>query len=206
MSAQQLTQVSYGLSQPLINQPASPIVSTRDPNSDDKAAIGTLWINKSTNIGYVMTSVANNQANWSQITLGAISSPGAFYAFLTTSLSNFTGNGLATALFDTVLFDTGSGYSPGTGTYTAPQSGYYIFTFSIQVNNLQVNHTIGGAFINSFGGGNGTSVVNLINPYAVSQPDPVSATQSMSFSGSTIVYLSSGQSTFISVNVDGGAD
>jgi len=68
MSAKQLTQVSYGLSQPLINQSPQPIASKRNPTGDDKAMIGTLWVNSSNNTAYIITSIVANVANWALIT------------------------------------------------------------------------------------------------------------------------------------------
>jgi len=63
--------VSYGLSQPLIDTPLLPIVSNRTPTSNDKAPIGTIWIDKSQNLAYVLTSVVNDMATWVNIVQGA---------------------------------------------------------------------------------------------------------------------------------------
>jgi len=68
MSAEQIKNVSYGLSQPLINQPPQPIISKRNPTGDDKAALGTLWVNSSNNTAYIITSIVANIANWATIT------------------------------------------------------------------------------------------------------------------------------------------
>lgn len=64
-------QVAYGLSQPLINVFAAPIVSSRAPTTADKAPIGTLWIEPSTQNAWILVQIANNLANWSNIEGGA---------------------------------------------------------------------------------------------------------------------------------------
>lgn len=56
--------VSYGLSQALVGIPASPVVSSRAPTSNDKAEIGTTWVNKTTNSPYILTSIVANSATW----------------------------------------------------------------------------------------------------------------------------------------------
>ena len=68
MSVQQFQQVSYGLTQPLILEAQIPIVSLRAPTTADKALIGTIWVQTSSNTYWVLTSIANNLATW--ITFG----------------------------------------------------------------------------------------------------------------------------------------
>jgi len=60
--------VAYGLSQPLIDTPLLPIVSNRAPGFNDKAPIGTIWVDKSQNTAYLLTSIVNNEATWVNIT------------------------------------------------------------------------------------------------------------------------------------------
>lgn len=64
MSVSQNINIAYSLSQPLSAIFPSPIVSVRDPRTTDKAQIGTIWVNKSTNDGWVLTSVVSNSATW----------------------------------------------------------------------------------------------------------------------------------------------
>jgi len=71
MSVRQQQNVAYGLSEALINVPLLPIVSNRVPTTNDKAAIGTLWIDKLQNQAYVLTSIVNNLATWEIINQGA---------------------------------------------------------------------------------------------------------------------------------------
>jgi hypothetical protein len=63
--------VAYGLSQPLLNVFPVPIVSTRTPTTRDRADIGTIWVNKSTNTYYVLTSVVANVSTWTTAGSGA---------------------------------------------------------------------------------------------------------------------------------------
>ena len=70
MSVQQYQNISYGLTQPLNVEAQIPITSVRDPQVGDKAQIGTLWVNKSSNNTWVITSIVNNQANWELVGSG----------------------------------------------------------------------------------------------------------------------------------------
>jgi hypothetical protein len=65
----------------------------------------------------------------------------AFQARLTSSQLNKTGDGtLYTIVFDTETFDQNSDYNNGTGTFTAPVAGRYLFHH--QVGNDQANTAI----------------------------------------------------------------
>lgn len=68
MSVRIQNNVSYGLSQPLIDTPLLPIVSNRAPGFNDKAPIGTIWVDKSQNTAYLLTSIVNDEATWVNIT------------------------------------------------------------------------------------------------------------------------------------------
>lgn len=56
--------VAYGLSEalPVVFNP--PIISNRAPLPKDKAPLGTIWIDKPNNDGFVLTSVVANVATW----------------------------------------------------------------------------------------------------------------------------------------------
>lgn len=66
MAGIQTNQVAYTETQPLSTIPLLPIVAKRDPSVNDKAPIGSLWVNKLTNEAWILTSIANNEAHWSQ--------------------------------------------------------------------------------------------------------------------------------------------
>lgn len=63
--------VAYGLSDSLLDVFQTPIVSERDPGANDKYQLGTLWVNKSTDDAFVLTSVVANVATWIGIGGGA---------------------------------------------------------------------------------------------------------------------------------------
>ncbi len=72
MSSTQFTQTAYGLSQALINVFPVPIVSpAANPTPSNHAQIGTIWINKSANSAFILTSIVNNAANWQTLTGGS---------------------------------------------------------------------------------------------------------------------------------------
>lgn len=71
---------------------------------------------------------------WRAATAGQITMPlqPCFLAYLSSSTgANVTGDGTQyTILFDTVTTNVGSGYNSGTGTFTAPVAGNYLFNFT----------------------------------------------------------------------------
>jgi len=60
---------AYGITNPLVNVFPDPIRARRAPTVNDKLDIGSLWIDTVHNQAYTLTSIANNQANWSTLTL-----------------------------------------------------------------------------------------------------------------------------------------
>jgi len=70
MSVQPINLVAYGLTNALQNVFPFPIVSLRIPTTADKAQIGTLWVYKTGNAVYVLTSIVNNLANWVLLEVG----------------------------------------------------------------------------------------------------------------------------------------
>jgi hypothetical protein len=62
---------AYGLSQSIINVFPTPIVATRDPRTTDRAQLGTIWVNKSSNDAFVLTSVVSNVSTWQSVSGGA---------------------------------------------------------------------------------------------------------------------------------------
>jgi len=68
----------------------------------------------------------------------------AFNAYASGNLTSVTGNGVAyTVLWNDVAFDNTSAINTGTGIFTAPIAGNYLFTTWINVNNLSSNQTEG---------------------------------------------------------------
>lgn len=64
MSVRQYTNVSYGLTQPLNVEAQFPIVTKRNPTTNDFAQVGTIWVNSSSNEYWVLTSLVANSATW----------------------------------------------------------------------------------------------------------------------------------------------
>jgi hypothetical protein len=52
----------------------------------------------------------------------------AFLAYLSSNLLNVTGDNDYTVVFDTEVYDQNADYNTGTGTFTAPVTGKYLFS------------------------------------------------------------------------------
>lgn len=60
-------------------------------------------------------------------------------AYKSANTTNVTGNGtVATVVYDTVIFDQGSNYNSGTGTFTAPVTGKYLVIAQTEFSNVGV--------------------------------------------------------------------
>jgi hypothetical protein len=55
---------AYGFTQSLLNVAPTPIIALRAPTTADRAALGTVWVNKTANAAYILTSVVNNLSTW----------------------------------------------------------------------------------------------------------------------------------------------
>lgn len=64
MAINQNNPTSYGFSQPLIGVPSAPIIAKKDPTVNDRAQLGTLWINQLTQSVYILTVIEDAQSNW----------------------------------------------------------------------------------------------------------------------------------------------
>jgi hypothetical protein len=64
--AQQIQDTAYGLSQAILAVNPNPIISVRNPKTNDKAQLGQMWINKNTAIVFFLARIANNTYYWSQ--------------------------------------------------------------------------------------------------------------------------------------------
>lgn len=58
---------AYGFNQSLLNIPPQPIISSNVPGINNKAQLGTIWINKSAQTSYILTAIANNSAIWEPV-------------------------------------------------------------------------------------------------------------------------------------------
>jgi hypothetical protein len=138
MSTQQPNNTAYGFSQALIDVPQKNVVASRNPTGTDKAAIGTTWINSSTNTAFILTSISNNNANWLAIG-GSNTATTAFLAVLESDSDPIDDLdpyllGATTAL--TTIFDTTNNLFPGDGSgspavFTAPTTGKYYLNMCV---------------------------------------------------------------------------
>lgn len=64
MAFRQRSQSAYGVNQPTVETSPEPIRAQRDPNSDDFAEVGTVWINESDNSSFILVELADNNATW----------------------------------------------------------------------------------------------------------------------------------------------
>jgi hypothetical protein len=106
--------IAYSLNEPLTHMAPYPIVALRAPTTNDKNyAIGTLWIYKTTNAAYILTSVVSNSATWEVISGGGADTFTSLT--VTPGPTNITG---ATTVLGTTLIN-----STGAATTTVGNSG-----------------------------------------------------------------------------------
>lgn len=87
--AKVFNQVSYGLTQGLINEPPTPILAKRAPKTSDVGyQLGTLWIYAATNQVWILASVISNSATW----VSASGGSGSFSTLTVSGISTLTGN------------------------------------------------------------------------------------------------------------------
>lgn len=156
---------------------------------------GNLNITYGANLTVTPASGANL---WAMNNTGARRMGGqpAFRASLTATQSNVTGDGTSyDIIFDNPTLNQGSAYNSGTGAFTTPIDGAYLFIATVAFNGLGVAHT--DLLVTLFSGG---------NPYYLAQCNPSTSNTSgnMIFSGSFIVNSVATSTTFIEVVVVGG--
>ena len=116
-----------------------------------------------------------------QLSSGGIytnSSQPAFFAYLTNTISDVTGDGtLYTVVFDTVS-QQGSGYDVTTGIFTAPSTGYYMFTYALLFTGVTAaqNTNFSGFLYNT---NIATYPANVLNTTASTIADEISSTASI---------------------------
>jgi hypothetical protein len=119
----------------------------------------------------------------------------AFVAYQSATVSNVTGDGTQyTILFDTVVRDQASNYSAGTGTFTAPVTGMYLFTSTVFVQFQAVVTTLQLFFAAS------------PNNYTIefTNAGTIYANSNTSLAGSAIIYLTATQTCHVTLISSGG--
>jgi hypothetical protein len=76
-----------------------------------------------------------------------------FLAVRNGNVSNVTGNGTTyNPVFNNELYDIGSNYDNGTGIFTAPKAGVYLFTYSIYLTGVGTSMTFAVLSVNTTSG------------------------------------------------------
>lgn len=123
----------------------------------------------------------------------------SFFAYASANLAGVTGDGTNyTVLFDSTSFDTTSSYNTGTGIYTAPVTGKYLFFTNITAYPFSNPAQTGSVL--SFNVSTGAQYyIGYCNPYAMAN-----ATQ-LVYSGSSIISLTAAQTVKVVYGVSSGA-
>lgn len=86
----------------------------------------------------------NTSASGSTITINNNGTTCLFSAYLSSTQSNVTGDGTVYIIpFNTALVNLGSAYNTGTGVFTAPTTGNYMFSCTVNLEGLLTGHTEG---------------------------------------------------------------
>ncbi len=126
---------------------------------------------------------------------GSVAIP-AFQAYLTGNIDDVTGDGTAYIVpFDLESFDTTSGFDTGTGIFTAPATGLYVFSGNIFVYNLGATHTILLATLVTT---SATYIASICNPFLCSTLTELSVFYNF------VVAMTATDTAKVSVNVNGG--
>lgn len=115
--------VDYGLTNALQTISPQPIVAQRNPTTTDYAEVGTIWVNKTNNTYYILTSITASVANWETSGGGA-----GDFTSLVVNPGNITataGNIIATAgsISAGTTVTAGTGITATTGNITATAGG-----------------------------------------------------------------------------------
>lgn len=113
--AQYRSQVSYGLSQALLNGAPFPVQAKRAPTAGDIGYIpGTVWINLLTGLAYMLVGITANQATWSEISNGG-GGAGAFSTLTSTGATTLATTGASNNTFGNTTGTTSVSITSGTG-------------------------------------------------------------------------------------------
>ena len=110
--------------------------------------------------------------------------PVAFYAYMSSSMSNVGGH--HTLLFDVLKTNAGNGFHSTSGVFMAPRSGFYVFTWTIRVYNTG-QHSVELVV-------NGQGVGALYEHSGPGEDDMSSTT--------AVVYVNEGEDVFLRTKMD----
>ncbi|SRR5216684_5675389 len=113
----------------------------------------------------------------------------SFNAYLNANVTNATGDGTTVVpiVLNSTAFNVGSNFSTGTGIFTAPVTGKYLFCGTVSIGNIGV-HTNGRFFIEIF---NGASNVQDIE-FASFSPVNSAGTNVYTATGSFVCQMTAG--------------
>lgn len=120
-----------------------------------------------------------------------------FVAYSNASLVSVTGDGTTyTVLFDSVAFDSASGYNAATGIYTVPVTGKYYISTQLSLSGITNAHTSG---ILSIANPPGNNNVQNLSPFACSASGGTLIMQ-----GGLIISLTATNTISITIAVNSG--
>jgi hypothetical protein len=154
------------------------------------------------NSGYVLTSNgAGALPSWKPGSTGTGSS--AFGACLFNDVANVTGAGFDyTIKFPKVAYNIGGNYNSGTGVYTAPANGLYMFNSTVSMGSITAAMTTIRFALDVAGTGPSVGTVSFVrcNPYATK-----SGADIWRFNGGVNMYLNAGDIVSARITIENGA-
>lgn len=121
-----------------------------------------------------------------------------FSTKVSTNVSSVTGDNTAyTVLFNSVLFDQTSSYSPTTGIYTAPVAGKHLFCWGVGVFGLGLLNTAASLLL-VYNGSATASSLNF-NPFALLNL----TVNIVSYAGSCLVMMNANDTIKVTIAVSG---
>jgi hypothetical protein len=162
-------QVAYGLSQGLIQEPPTPIIANRAPTSNDIGyPLASIWIFKSSNAAYILTSVVSNAANW--LLLEVSGGSGVFTTVTASGNITSTGGNISATVGSVSAGTTvtaGTGVVAGTtvvaGTGITATTG----NISASAGNVQASAGVIGAAVIATGDLGGTAAETTLTNVSV---------------------------------------